>query len=378
MGIGERKSKKKGGKVTRSRVVRVYADTGDRYPSGRKKYKQVVRTAGPALSTTPSQAWDKFDEEVDRQKRITEGGGPITLSGALDKLINERKLEKRSWRRYIAIKKNLLAYFKDILLDDFTEENCIEYKNERLHKGVSFSTIDLELSVIRHIIYTAIRNKRCSLEKNPVNKYVTIRRSNKRDRVLEIEEEAVLLPAMHWRPRLMAQAILLTGMRPGEAVELVKSRLDLRTNVLRLHKTKTSLPRELKMGPMLREVFTESLKDNDYDYVFLNCLNTPWKKTEYFDQYFKGVCEKVGLEDLKPHDLRHTYATRLVRRNVHLARVKYYLGHASIKTTERYIHVDTYSEDDVLISESMSREARELSRHNKNHNKLSSTKKSDS
>ncbi len=40
--------------------------------------------------------------------------------------------------------------------------------------------------------------------------------------------------------------------------------------------------------------------------------------------------------NLRWHDLRHEYASRLVEKNVRLAQVRDLLGHASITTTERY------------------------------------------
>jgi hypothetical protein len=40
--------------------------------------------------------------------------------------------------------------------------------------------------------------------------------------------------------------------------------------------------------------------------------------------------------DLRWHELRHEYASRLVEKNVPLAQVRDLLGHASITTTERY------------------------------------------
>jgi integrase len=42
--------------------------------------------------------------------------------------------------------------------------------------------------------------------------------------------------------------------------------------------------------------------------------------------------------DLHWHDLRHEYACRLAERGVPLTKIQYLLGHASVVTTERYIH----------------------------------------
>jgi integrase len=46
----------------------------------------------------------------------------------------------------------------------------------------------------------------------------------------------------------------------------------------------------------------------------------------------------AGIQRLRFHDLRHTFATRLVRANVDLITVQQLLGHAKITMTARYAH----------------------------------------
>jgi integrase len=53
---------------------------------------------------------------------------------------------------------------------------------------------------------------------------------------------------------------------------------------------------------------------------------------------FKRTVEKAGIEDLHFHDLRHTFATRLIQNGVSLYIVQKLLGHKTIKMTERYAH----------------------------------------
>ncbi|HEY2748182.1 MAG TPA: tyrosine-type recombinase/integrase, partial [Polyangia bacterium] len=49
---------------------------------------------------------------------------------------------------------------------------------------------------------------------------------------------------------------------------------------------------------------------------------------------------KAGIEDLRFHDTRHEFATRLRRRGVGLDVIQQLLGHADISTTRRYAHVE--------------------------------------
>jgi hypothetical protein len=48
------------------------------------------------------------------------------------------------------------------------------------------------------------------------------------------------------------------------------------------------------------------------------------------------LLRQTGISDLRWHDLRHEYASRLVERGVPLSQVRDLLGHASTTTTERY------------------------------------------
>ena len=54
---------------------------------------------------------------------------------------------------------------------------------------------------------------------------------------------------------------------------------------------------------------------------------------------FRRLLKRVGIEDFRIHDLRHTCASWLVSRGVHLYAVKDLLGHSTVKMTERYAHL---------------------------------------
>jgi site-specific recombinase XerD len=86
------------------------------------------------------------------------------------------------------------------------------------------------------------------------------------------------------------------------------------------------------------QFFGQSLKrkDNESEFVFSN----PVTGKPYVDlkKAFKTACEEAGISGLRFHDLRHTFASRLVENGVDLITVKDLLGHSTVKVTERYTH----------------------------------------
>ncbi|MDT5122199.1 MAG: integrase/recombinase XerD [Acidobacteriota bacterium] len=62
---------------------------------------------------------------------------------------------------------------------------------------------------------------------------------------------------------------------------------------------------------------------------------------------WQAACSRAGIDDLRPYDQRHTFATRLVERNVHILIISEFLGHAqpvqgfgfASRITPGYAHV---------------------------------------
>ena len=56
----------------------------------------------------------------------------------------------------------------------------------------------------------------------------------------------------------------------------------------------------------------------------------------------------AGLDEVRLHDLRHTYASKLLRRGASIYLVGRLLGHRSIRMTMRYANLTTEGLDDAV------------------------------
>ena len=85
------------------------------------------------------------------------------------------------------------------------------------------------------------------------------------------------------------------------------------------------------------ELRASSYKDSGL--VFSTVIGTPVDAQNIINRHFKPLLKRVGLPDIRWHDLRHTCATLLLSRGTHPKYVQQLLGHASIQLTlDRYSH----------------------------------------
>jgi len=63
---------------------------------------------------------------------------------------------------------------------------------------------------------------------------------------------------------------------------------------------------------------------------------------------FWRMVDKAGLRKIRLHDMRHSFASQLVMKGVHLRTVQQLLGHADIRMTERYSHLAPSMSQDAV------------------------------
>lgn len=240
----------------------------------------------------------------------------------------------RSYKNIVYYVKVLEGYFGNGRMVQKIKPNDIEtFKQEMLSKGKKHSTVNRYLEILSKMFNLGISNQLIAY--NPVNEVKKLLEDNHKIRYLTKEEERRLYSVLPPWLKPIVTVALKTGMRRGEIFHLKWDNIDFDFGFIDVLETKSGKARKIPFSDKLREVF-DSL-DRLSEYVFTN----PKTLKPYVDikKAWATALREADIKNLRFHDLRHTFATRLVEKGVPLPVVQELLGHAKISTTMRYAHV---------------------------------------
>jgi integrase len=240
------------------------------------------------------------------------------------------------------------GHFGDRRLSQVTYLDLETYRNRRKATPVmggkprTEASVNREMALISHMLTKAVEWG--LLENSPFKKgkRLMLKENNHRLRFLtEAEIEALLRSCddlktytPHLRP--IVETALHTGMRRGELLSLKWEQI--RNGFIYLTETKSGKGRQIPINDRLAEVFREVRRGNQLKSPYVFC-DSQGRRFLEVKRSFASACRRAGIEAFRFHDLRHTFASRLVMRGASLKAVQELLGHASMAMTMRYAHL---------------------------------------
>lgn len=219
-------------------------------------------------------------------------------------------------------------------------------KKAMLDAGRAPRSVEYCLALIRQVFNRAIGNGIFS-GPLPTARVKRPKFDNQRTRFLSPSESESLLEDLRLHSpdyAEMATVSLYGGLRLGEIFNLTWGAVDFENNRLHVRDTKSRKDRALPMGETLRNLFLNKPKGSPNDLVFP--ARGGGKRTQISKVFMESV-DRLGLnsgvsdprEKVSFHNLRHSFASRLVQSGVDLYVVKTLLGHQNISQTQRYSHL---------------------------------------
>ena len=204
---------------------------------------------------------------------------------------------------------------------------------EKREQDINFRWVNLEIATLRHFYNYCIKSG--YIEKNPA---AGIKKLNELSRLKTLSDEDInklIARATNKLTRDLITFLIYTGCRKGEILNLKWDDVDMKNGIIAIKGTKTKYDRYIPISEALRGVLEGIERNQDSLYIF----NKNGTKLGDFKKSFHTACRNAGLKDLRIHDLRHVFASKMVMNGTSLYITGELLGHRTTQMTKRYSHL---------------------------------------
>lgn len=244
-----------------------------------------------------------------------------------------RRYSGRTVKSYLACVKEYLA-FKGIFFEKLDVDNIKKFLVEKIGRGLSAQTVNLYLSAIKFFYNCVLK-----FDQKIVIPYG--KRGQKLPIVLRHDQICRIIDNIsNCKHRLLIALAYGAGLRVSEVVGIRVGDLVLEELILYVRQSKgnkdriTIIPESLKMD--LQQL---TLGKGQNDFLFESERSgrlTVRTAQKVFEMALKRAAILVPASF---HSLRHSFATHLLENGTDIRYVQELLGHANIRTTQRYTHV---------------------------------------
>jgi site-specific recombinase XerD len=160
--------------------------------------------------------------------------------------------------------------------------------------------------------------------------------------ILSPEEVAKILTVPpHLKTRALLMTIYAAGLRRSEAAHLQVNDIDSARMTITVRQGKGQKDRLVMLSPVLLQILRQYWRHNKPKQWLFPGENPdqPISDNDVF-AVFQNAVRRAGItKKVSPHSLRHSFATHLLESGTNLRTIQILLGHRSLKTTARYLHV---------------------------------------
>ena len=250
--------------------------------------------------------------------------------------IQIRNLSPSTQDCYLRAIAQFAAYF-GMSPEQLGPEHIRKYQLYLIHEKQASSSTHTQFTAAARFLYGTTLKRRWNLKRIPYPK-----REKTLPVVLNRDEVRRLIQApSNIKHRVILKTLYATGVRVSEVVALTIADIDSVEMIVRVRQGKGRRDRYVMLAQTLLEELREYWK-----YCRPAHALFPRRKTERplgtrtVYRICRDAAQKAGLKQrISPHTLRHSFATQLLHDGENLVTIQALLGHRSLKTTVRYLHI---------------------------------------
>lgn len=322
---------------------------------GKKSYLARVRLRGGKhlcqtfATKTRAQEWMLTTEAAVKEGRINfiQETKKYTVSEMIERYIKMELPKKPKSRQSQTMQlnwwKNQIGHYPLVKVSPAILVECrdkLAVEIIRCGGQRSPSTINRYLAAIAHS-FTVASKEWLWIDDSPMKLVSRLKESRGRDHILSLDEIKILLCECKMnRNRALFPIVFLalaTGMRRGEILSLKWKDVDLSRSKIILRKTKNNEIRSVHIAPdvidALEVLYRERRKDTDFLFPSIDGKSPANIRTAW-----DFLMKRLGFEDFRFHDLRHTAASHMAMAGSSDSELRAFLGHKSASMVIRYAH----------------------------------------
>ena len=288
---------------------------------GGRRARQTVSTKATALEVEA-----KLRQDLERERA---GLGPRrTLADALAEYLTISAPALRSYKSLLYVAR-VIRPFLDRPIERIADAAADLIRDGQARERTP-ATVNRQLAMLRRLGNLAYQ---WDWTDSPVGRRVKLLRENQERHVYltQIQVAALASQAKQEGTRDAIWLAATTGLRRGELLALRPE--DYREGALWIATSKSGRPRRI-MVP------------EDARYI---CETLPLKVTvDSLRADFEQARRAVGLDHVRFHDLRHTFASWAIDAGVDLRLLKDIMGHSTMQMTSRYAHLEARHQDAAM------------------------------
>ena len=250
---------------------------------------------------------------------------------------------KRSWKCDLStLRVHLLPVLENKELDIIKRTDIFALQQKWIRDGKSPGTINKYLVLLRYIFNLAIKWEVPGLAINPTKNLALLQVDNKRQRFLTSDEAESLINAVRNSENIVLEPIvsmlLITGARKREVLDARWEYIDWQRRLWKLPITKAGKARYVPLCAAALELLESRKQPSGHSgFIFPNPKTDKPFSSVYYS--WDTARKQAGLDDLRMHDLRHSFASFLINGGRSLYEVQQILGHSNSSMTQRYAHL---------------------------------------
>ncbi len=299
----------------------------------RKGYKTQTKTFA---TKKDAKRWvreveTKMDKSIFKSTDVAQ---EVLVSSALERYWDEHLVNAKSADNILLMINRLKKIFAGLTLIDVSVHTIRDYKAYRL-EHVKGDTVRKEISLLKRMFTYAMNEWDVYLPAgNPVAPVSLPPKGRARDRRLVKGEEELLLAEAKAYGGVLHDIIIIaleTGMRRGEILKMDWKFLSSKDSTVYLEQTKNGYCRTVPLSPRAKSVIMSRSRELAGPIFAI--------RGDSVGAAFRKICARVGIEDLRFHDLRHEATSRLFEKGLQMMEVAAITGHRDLASLKRYTHL---------------------------------------